>query len=180
MDKRIGESNIPPNVIEAFYKLDICDLGCVNQEECNKLHICPQFFYSGACQYKCNRDGICRFGHDIHSTHNIPILTQIGLEGLTVEELSCRLKLLKKQIHRIPICEQYLQNKVDHSKDGCPSLHICNNYLYRACDGDCKLSHDLSGLNCPTVLAYYGIANDDVGCIHKDFQNTDHPAIISR
>ena len=172
-DKRIGQSNLPPNAVDALKNLEVCDLKCWDQQQCNKLHICAQYFYSNMCQYIEGDDKSCRFGHDYHSEHNLSVLQQCGLDELHIDELRTSLKSLHKNVQGIQICKQYLKRDRSHKPDGCAALHICSKYLLRSCDEPCDLSHDLLDENCSSILKYYDIclAKDGVTWFQMVFQN---------
>ncbi|XP_060101626.1 protein mono-ADP-ribosyltransferase PARP12-like [Heteronotia binoei] len=142
--------------------------------QCGQFHLCRYFVYGG-----CRHDGSrkqCKFIHDVHSPHNLSVLKEHGLEGLTSEEL--RHLLLQNDPSLLPeICTYY--NKGDGPfgsctfKKICIKLHVCQYYLQGICrfGSDCKHSHNICDPECREKLEKWGLSQIIIGKLPLIYRN---------
>ncbi|XP_077195904.1 protein mono-ADP-ribosyltransferase PARP12-like [Paroedura picta] len=142
--------------------------------QCRQLHLCRYFVYGG-CRHEGTRKQ-CRFIHDIYLPHNLNVLKEHGLEGLSSEEL-CQL-LLQNDPSLLPeICTFY--NKGDGRfgsctfKKICIKLHICQYYLQGSCrfESGCKRSHNIFDPECYEKLEKWGLSRTLIGKLPLIYRN---------
>ena len=117
--------------------------------DCKRLHLC-RLFAADMCPYAKR----CRSGHNLHSSHNLNVLKERGLEQLSGEELLNAVKV--GYLARYPItdterrsalqlCRAYLYDEDGCEDEDCPRLHVCDEYVAETCSDDsgCELSHQI-------------------------------------
>ncbi|XP_028602940.2 protein mono-ADP-ribosyltransferase PARP12-like [Podarcis muralis] len=144
------------------------------QGDCRQLHVC-RYFVGGGCR---NLDGRkpCKFIHDFHSPHNLPVLKEHGLESLKDDEL-CQL-LLQNDSSLLPeICPYYNKGGGPYGsctfKKICVKLHICQYYLQGECrfGSTCKRSHDIANSECYEKLEKRGMSHATITKIPLIYRN---------
>ncbi|XP_061494819.1 protein mono-ADP-ribosyltransferase PARP12-like isoform X2 [Rhineura floridana] len=165
-----------PLLVVATTKARLCpDHGNGTCEgRCRQLHLC-RYFVCGGCRHEGTRRQ-CKFIHDFHSPHNLPILKEHGLESLKNDEL-CQL-LLQNDSSLLPeVCPYY--NKGDgpygscNFKKICVKLHICQYSLQGECrfGSNCKRSHDIFNSECYEKLEKRGMSKALISKISLTYRN---------
>lgn len=141
---------------------------------CGQLHLCRYFVYGG-CRLQGTRKE-CKFIHDIHSPHNLPVLKNHELEHLSCEEV-CQL-LLQNDPSLLPeICAYYNKGEGPYGscnfKKVCVKLHICQYYLQGECrfGSKCKRSHDIFNPDCYEKLEKRGMSRALVTKLPSVYRN---------
>lgn len=108
---------------------------------CSHLHLCKAKL-SGCCL---KTEEPCAQNHDIRRSHSNDLISSMGLDDFTNDEIWC---ILRNSF--LKVCLDYNSEKgcPIQSNDGiCPSVHICLEYAVGKCpdsDGDCPYGHSLN------------------------------------
>ncbi|XP_052760076.1 protein mono-ADP-ribosyltransferase PARP12-like isoform X2 [Mya arenaria] len=146
---------------QLFVRLDIkvkvCEMHCSNQicpgniSVCKGLHICKRYILYGNCTHN-----PCIVGHDLTTSHNMEVLSQLLLDQLPMPLVE---DLLKRPIQ---ICEFYNRAggcRNDEAGKPCPFLHLCKNNIIQGCKRkNCQRSHFIHMSTVRNVLEKHGIS----------------------
>ncbi|WAR14224.1 PAR12-like protein [Mya arenaria] len=138
-------------------KVKVCEMHCSNQtcpgniSVCKGLHICKRYILYGNCTHN-----PCIVGHDLTTSHNMEVLSQLLLNQLPMPLVEDLLKRPTK------ICEFYnMAGGCRNNEAGkpCTYLHLCKNYITRECITDnCQRSHFIHKSTVRNVLEKHGIS----------------------
>lgn len=162
-----GREKSQTKVMLAF-EAQICEQPrkCGGFPICKALHIC-KYFIQDRCRASVNQR--CSFGHDLHSPHNLAVLTELNLDQ--IEPL--KLKIWIQQQHkrrsrpsRSPkICNFYNTAGGCDQGENCSFLHLCRYFVNRSCKfgSKCTRSHNIrsdrnSGSVIPVSILLYSFA----------------------
>ena len=148
-----GREKYQTKVMLAF-EVQICEQPrkCNGFPICKALHIC-KYFIQDKCRASVNHK--CSFGHDLHSSHNLAVLTELNMEQ--IEPLKLKDWIQKQHNNRRSrpsrppkICNFYNTAAGCDKGENCSFLHLCRYFVNRSCK---------------FCLLYTSDAADDMQCV---------------
>ena len=133
---------------------------------CGQLHLC-RLFLADMCPYD---DETCRSGHNLHSSHNLSILEECGMQQLSEDDVLDAIEVGYLARHPITVLERRLAlqicNAYLYDEDGCEDedcwrLHVCDDYVNGTCTngGGCEYSHQLNTSDNAANIRRVGLNN---------------------
>ena len=143
-----GREKHQTKVMLAF-EAQICEQPrkCGSFPICKALHIC-KYFIQDKCRASVNQR--CSFGHDLHSPHNLAVLTELHLEQ--IEPLKLKDWIQKQHNNRRSrpsrppkICNFFNTSAGCDKGENCSFLHLCRYFVNRSCKfgSKCTRSHNI-------------------------------------
>ena len=141
-----GRGKHQTKVMLAF-EVQICEQPrkCNGFPICKALHIC-KYFIQDKCRASVNK---CSFGHDLHSSHNLAVLTELHLdqiEPLKLKDWIQQQHNRRSRPSRSPkICNFYNTAGGCVQGEKCSFLHLCRYFVNRSCKfgSKCTRSHTI-------------------------------------
>ena len=141
-----GRGKHQTKVMLAF-EVQICEQSrkCNGFPICKALHIC-KYFIQDKCRASVNK---CSFGHDLHSSHNLAVLTELNLDQIDPRKLKDWIQQQhnrRSRPSRSPkICNFYNIAAGCDKGESCSFLHLCRYFVNRSCKfgSKCTRSHTI-------------------------------------
>ena len=130
--------------VSLAFEVQICEQSrkCNGFPICKALHICKYFI-----QDKCRANHKCSFGHDLHSSHNLAVLTELNLDQIDPRKLKDWIQQQHNRRSRPSpkICNFYNIAAGCDKGENCSFLHLCRYFVNRSCKfgSKCTRSHTI-------------------------------------
>ncbi|XP_076841984.1 protein mono-ADP-ribosyltransferase PARP12-like [Brachyhypopomus gauderio] len=158
------------SVIVAKTSLRVCQTLPGKCGGCQNLHIC-RYFVCGNCRFGAR----CKNSHVLDSSHNMLVLSRVGLQHLEKSELFQL--LLQNDPYILPeVCFHYNKGNGEHGgckyETSCNNLHLCQHFLQDGCKfgASCKRAHSFDA-NAMKILNGRGLHAENIINFCKIYKN---------